>query len=151
VVGTCWNYHDVRLLALHRFITAEPLDTPANRPAGFDLQAYIDGGALGFTGQPGKTIRLKARFTEGAAAHLRESPLAEDQTVEGEHNGWVILNGTVPDTQQLLWWLLGFGDQVAVLEPISLRGEIIKSLQRQRDLYGLNNPLSEGEWGDNEP
>ena len=84
VVGTCWDYRDVRLLALHRFTSAELLDTPANRAADFDLQTYIDGGALGFTGQPGKTISLKARFTEGAAAHLWESPLAQDQTVEDE-------------------------------------------------------------------
>ena len=86
-----------------------------------------------------------------AAAHLLESPLAQDQTVEYEHCGWVVLQGTVPDTQQLLWWLLGFGDQVEVLEPIRLREKIVKSLQRQRDLYGLNNPRSESEGGDKEP
>ncbi len=56
VVGTCWDYRDVRLLALHRFTSAALLDIPATRPPEFDLQAYIDGGALGFAGEPGKTI-----------------------------------------------------------------------------------------------
>jgi predicted DNA-binding transcriptional regulator YafY len=142
VVGTCWHYRDVRLLALHRFANAELLDISVNRPPDFDLQAYIDGGALGFAGQPGKTIQLKARFTEQAASHLRESPLAQDQNIEDENDGWVVLQCTVPDTQQLLWWLRGFGDQVEVLEPISLREKIVKSLQRQSDLYGLNDTVA---------
>jgi predicted DNA-binding transcriptional regulator YafY len=127
---------------LHRFANAELLDISVNRPPDFDLQAYIDGGALGFAGQPGKTIQLKARFTEQAASHLRESPLAQDQNIEDENDGWVVLQCTVPDTQQLLWWLRGFGDQVEVLEPISLREKIVKSLQRQSDLYGLNDTVA---------
>lgn len=48
VVGTCWDYHDVRLMSLHRFTTAELLETPVLRPAEFDLQRYIDSGARGY-------------------------------------------------------------------------------------------------------
>lgn len=110
------------------------------RPVNFDLQSYIDGGALGFINQQGKKIALKARFTRSAAAHLWESPLAKDQTVTEEPGGWVVLQATVPDTDQLLWWLLGFGGQVEVLEPLELRNKIIKNLRRQGELYGLGIP-----------
>jgi predicted DNA-binding transcriptional regulator YafY len=33
------------------------------------------------------------------------------------------LMATVKDTQELRWWLLGFGEGVEIIEPASLRAE----------------------------
>jgi len=135
LVGTCWDYQDVRLLALHRFATAELLDTPVSQPDDFDLQSYIDGGALGFTNHPGSKIRLKARFTCGAAAHLRESPLSADQKISQDGKEWVVVEANVGDTDQLRWWLLGFGPQVEVLAPRALREEFVEKMRTMGELY----------------
>jgi hypothetical protein len=87
IVVTCWDYTDIHLLALHRFASAEVSDTLAKWPVNFDLQSYIDDGALGFINQPGAIIWLKARFTVGAAAHLWESRLASDKKITDDHLG----------------------------------------------------------------
>ena len=135
LVATCWDYTDVRSFALHRFVAAELTGSPTIRPAGFSLQKFIDGGAFGFATDLEATIRLKARFTFEAAAHLRESRLSEDQTISVDKDGWVLVEATVADTPQLRWWLLGFGAQVEVLEPEILRKEIVAKVGGLTKLY----------------
>lgn len=73
LVATAFGYSDVRLYALHRINQASQLDTQAKRPDGFDLDAYIQSGALQFGG--GGTIRLQAETSEYLANILSETPL----------------------------------------------------------------------------
>lgn len=57
-----------------------------------------------------------------AAEHLYETPLSMDQVITPDkQDGWVRVEATIRDTSQLRWWLLGFGEQVQVLRPSSLR------------------------------
>lgn len=139
LVATCWDYADVRSFALHRFSSAELTETPATRLTGFSLQKFIDDGAFGFASDLGSTIRLKARFTCKAAAHLRESRLAEDQKISANKDGWVLVEATVADTPQLRWWLLAFGAQVEVIEPEELRREIISTISNLALLYNFHS------------
>lgn len=123
---------DIRILALHRIRWARMLDMPANVPEDFCLARYIAGGAFGFS-SGGEKIRLVARFTAAAAAHLRETALSEDQELT-EEGDTVCVRATVIDSPQLCWWLKGFGDQVEVLEPADLREEFAQmafSLQKK--------------------
>lgn len=135
LVATCKDYKDVRSFALHRFISAELIDTPATHPDDFDLQRFIDDGAFGFTSQLGTTIALKALFTHEAAAHLYECRLSEDQRISGDRDGWVLIEATVVDTPQLRWWLLGFGDRVEVLGPKTLHSELYTQILNLSELY----------------
>lgn len=137
VVGICGDHTDAVLMALHRFTTAELLETPVTRPEKFDLQGYIDSGSLGFAVEPGATIRLAALFTRSAGAHLWESKLSSDQTISDDRDGWVRIEATVADTDQLRWWLLGFGEQAEVLSPESLRGELMAKFRDVSRLYSL--------------
>ncbi|WP_297835193.1 WYL domain-containing protein [Thermomonas sp.] len=45
------------------------------------------------------------------------------------------LSATVDDDQTLLWWLLGFGENVEVREPRSLRDEIGLQLRAAAGRY----------------
>jgi predicted DNA-binding transcriptional regulator YafY len=47
----------------------------------------------------------------------------------------VLVEATVQDTQQLRWWLLGFGDQVEVVEPGELRNEFLQVAKGMIGLY----------------
>lgn len=133
LVATLYDYTDIRLLAVHRIQTAQVLTMPAKTPKKFDLAKYIRDGAFGFE-EKGE-IKLVLRFTAPAVEHLLETPLSEDQQIEQEQLGWVHLQATVPDTAQLRWWLMGFGDQVEVLEPLSLRHEFVNMAQSLHGIY----------------
>jgi len=113
----------IRLRAMHRIDKAEIMDyDPVRVPDGFDLDRFIAQGQLGF-GQ-GRTILLKAAFTQQAAQHLHDTPLTTNQTITSYGDGRVLVAAELPETQQLTWWLLGFGDKVEVLEPAHLREEM---------------------------
>ena len=113
----CTRYDEpkIRLFALQRFNSAELLKSSAVIPQDFDLDNYLETGALGF-GQ-GDTIRLKAKFSKAVGEHLYESKLSEDQMISETDDGQLLVEATVKHTQQLVWWLRGFGDAVEVLEP----------------------------------
>jgi predicted DNA-binding transcriptional regulator YafY len=84
-------------------------------PDDFNIDDYLATGALGFGS--GDTIRLKALFTKAVGDHLYESKLSEDQVISETADDRLLVEATVKNTQQLLWWLRGFGDAVEVLEP----------------------------------
>ncbi len=121
LICTLWDYAEPRQLVLHRMLAAELLDTPATCPQGFDLDAYIRQGEMGFPS--GETIALRVAFTPMAALQVRECPLSADQTVtEGETaEDDVVIAATVPDSMELRWWLLSFGDGAEILAPPALR------------------------------
>lgn len=133
LVATMYDYTDIRLLAVHRIQTAQVLEQPAKPPKKFDLAKYIRQGAFGF--EESGEIKLVVRFTPPAVEHLRETPLSLDQQIEPDQSGWVRVQATVPDTAQLRWWLLGFADQVEVLEPLSLRDEFMNTTQALCGIY----------------
>lgn len=112
----------IRLRLMHRIHSAEILNVPAQRPANFELKTFIDSGHLGF-GQ-GKMLTLKVAFMAETAMHLHDTRLSLDQQIESYDPGRVLVTATLADTQQLTWWLLGFGDKIEVIEPIELRQKI---------------------------
>jgi len=121
LVAKLQDYEDVRQLALHRMSSAEVLESAAKAPPGFSLKAYIEEEQFGYPVNDEK-LRLVAAFDEKTAAHLYERKISEDQRLERRDRD-VVLRATVPNTSELRWWLLGFGDRVEVLEPPALRAE----------------------------
>ena len=133
LVCSMWDYPDIRLLTLHRISTAEIQDKPSTQPNGFDLDNYIASGELDFA--LGETIHLKAIFSNDAAFHLNERPLAQDQIITRNSDDTMLVTASVLDTSELRWWLLGFGDQVEVLAPDSLRKEFQAIASRLFERY----------------
>lgn len=133
LVCTIKTYADIRLLAVHRIQVASVLGLPVVTPDGFDLDAYLASGAMGWSAT--KPIHLVAAFSPEAGMHLQETPLSEDQVIESLPDGRLQVTATVLETQQLVWWLLGFGDGVEVLAPEQLRQQIIVKVQRLADRY----------------
>jgi len=103
-------------------------DQPRRLPASFDLDADIRTGGLEYP--EGGPIQLVALFQRGAARHLQETPLSDDQRIVDEDDGRVRLSATVNDTSLLRWWLLGFGASVEALEPGALREEMAGTARR---------------------
>lgn len=125
------EYDNVLQLALHRMHAPALLHRPARTIPGFDLQRYVnEQSAFGYP-RSDRPLRLRALFDEGAAVHLGERQLSTDQSLAKTPDGRYRLTATVPDTAELRWWLLGFGDGVEVVGPKALRrefGEIVRNM-----------------------
>jgi len=133
LVCSMWDYPDIRLLALHRIRAAEVLYKPATSFDEFNLDDYIASGELHFS--VGGTIHLKALFSKDAAFHLEERPLSDDQVIIAQGEEHMLVSATVQDTAELRWWLLGYGANMEVLEPQSLREEFQGIISRMAVKY----------------
>jgi len=102
-------------------------------PDGFNLDDYIASGELDFA--IGGSITLKAKISNQVTIHLQERPLHEDQTLTKCDDGAYILESTTQNTNELRWWLLGFGDQLEVLEPAELRDNFRTIVQNMAKAY----------------
>ena len=127
--------HDAeRIIAMHRIHKAEMLNKKTIKPADFDLDAYIASGAFGFSGEAPE-IGVVLRFHNGAGFHLKETPLSSDQTVRDIDNQTLEVFATVRDNKRFHWWLLGFGADVEVLAPPSLRSMVAEKLRLAAAFY----------------
>lgn len=112
-------------------ITSEPACTPD----GFSLDEFV---AEKFDYPVGnKPLKLRFRLARDVAAHLHERPLSKDQKIsEADSDDFVQVSATVADTQQVRWWLLGFGERVEVLAPETLREEFRQTASSLAARYG---------------
>lgn len=118
---------DIQTFALHRFKSASVLNSRAMHPVDFDIDAYIDSGALGFRvdyNQATQNIVLKLIMSEQDAHYFDESQLSKDQTIEKLADGLAQVTANVPFTSQLVWWLRGFGNKIQQIEPIEVANAV---------------------------
>jgi len=132
LVATAFDYSDARLYALHRISKAVKLDEDVVRPGDFNLDDYINSGALQFGN--GKFLHLEAYVNDWLAKFITETPLSTDQKliVDGDKTR---LTATVPDSMQLQWWILSHGAGIEVLAPMELRTDIYETLKQAASAY----------------
>lgn len=104
------GYSDPRTVALHRLRRVRLVfDAELKAPPGFNLEQFLDDGALDF-GSKGP-VRLRLRMHHASAAHLYDTPLSRDQVITSQEDSeYVIVEATVNDSDRLEWWIRGFGD-----------------------------------------
>ncbi|MDF1822275.1 MAG: WYL domain-containing protein [Alcanivoracaceae bacterium] len=127
LVAPVGDHENPVLFALHRIKKAHPVDSRARVLPDFDLAEYIQGKHLEFP--VGPEITLKVRFFNGAGHHLMETPLTVDQKLVEEADGQVLLTTRVQETQELYWWIQGFGANVEVLAPKAVRRQLAADLR----------------------
>jgi len=110
------GFDNERSLALHRIAKAE-MGAVFVRPRDFDLKQYDDDGRFGFG--EGRRITLVIKIDKATGQHLLESPLSADQKVEESVDSFEI-TASVIESEQLRWWLRGFGDALTVKAPRGL-------------------------------
>lgn len=103
------HFDNERSLALHRIISATESTLSFQRPATFNLERYDDDGRFGFG--EGKRIQLKFRIAKIAGQHLLETALSRDQQVADLGDAFEV-TATVVESEQLKWWLRGFGEAI---------------------------------------
>ena len=133
LLATVKDYDDILQFALHRFQEVERSNQDFRPLKNFDLNDYIDQGGFSYRQSSGPVV-LKARVKGEIAWLLSETPLSEDQDLKPEEDGWFQLTATVPDDQETLWWIQGYGAAIDVQEPQKWREHIH---QQARKVLGL--------------
>lgn len=134
LVCTLWEYDDVLQLALHRFESVNLLDEEIIVPKNFNLDRYISEDSFSYPIND-QMINLKVLFAGEVASHLYETKFSEDQRLIEQEDETVLLEASVKDTQELRWWLFGFGDYLEVLKPEELRDEFKRQISNLEKRY----------------
>ena len=128
------DFKKIRHLPLHRFKTANANGEKSIEPENFDIDDYLDKESLSFL-RTEKKLKVELLFRGNTGFHLSETPVSKDQKYKEEKNGKIRISGTVADTEQLRWWILGFGENVEVIKPSTLRDEIALRVKLVNAIY----------------
>lgn len=137
LLATLWDYQDVKQLALHRFEQAILLDKAVTVPVDYDPDVYIASGEFEYPTAPDAEIQLTLKVCPWVRKYLSETPLSADQRITALEDGYFRLQASVKDTLQLRWWLRGFGADIEVLEPDSLRQTFAETVRLLGKIYGM--------------
>ena len=115
------NLEPNKMFALHRIESAS-LSDRGTLPVNFDLDEYLSFGNMDFLAPDiaEGPIQIELQFTLGAGFSLTENRISLDQTTETLDDK-IIVRATVTPTQQLVWWLRGFGSGLLEVHPEKLR------------------------------
>jgi len=130
----------LRTFALHRMSEVKITDKKVVYPDDFDFQTYINDNHIlpNLSGNKSfESIQLKFLADNWVTRHLSESRLSEDQSIKRIDDESSEIFATVQETEQLFWWLLGFGARVEVLEPFELRMKMADSVKVLAEKYAI--------------
>ena len=131
LVGYCHLRQAVRDLRVSRIRKATLLQEHYHTPSNF----YENHQKNRFQHLAGdQRIQLKLRFT-GQAARLVEEYHGTQAKLLKQNDQSLLYERTVSMNPEVLMWVLGFGAEVEVLEPASLRQQVNEESQRMAHLY----------------
>ncbi len=110
-------------------------DAP-RRPEGFDLAAYMASAFAAYR-EDGEPTEVQVRFSPEAARYVQESRWHVSQRLTPQPDGTVVAEYRVSGTEEIKHWILGFGARAVVLEPESLRREIVEELHDLVTAYSI--------------
>ena len=79
-----------------------------------------------FQGEP---IHIKIWFSPDVAGYIKEKIWHESQKREQQNGGSIIFEPEVASTDEIRFWIMSWGASALVLEPESLRVDILKETE----------------------
>ncbi len=91
------------------------------------------GGSFGLFDGPETTFRIE--FAPKVTRYVVRKQWMKDQKIEEHADGRVFLTMTVRGTNDVINWVLGFGEHAVVREPASVRSELREITRKMAALY----------------
>jgi predicted DNA-binding transcriptional regulator YafY len=89
-------------------------------PKGFTLEKHFRN-AWYFIPGPGPDENIVIRFQPLVARNVAEVIWHKTQRTEFQDDGTLLFHARVSGINEIVWWVLEYGDQAEVLQPIKLR------------------------------
>jgi len=121
VIGFSTQHNSIRTFKLNRI---KEVETTKKRfyKKDFNVQEYF-GRAWSMIPE-GRIHHVRLRFLPKVAHNVAEVKWHDTQKVRFNDDGSVIIEFRVDGLNEIKWWILGYGDQVEVIRPKSLRRKI---------------------------
>jgi proteasome accessory factor B len=128
LLGNSCSDEQIKALKLSYIKQVRILDSNFIEEPPFNLRDYL-GRAWSMLPE-GQLYNVKLRFIPEVADDVTTVQWHETQTVHFEDDGSAIVEFRVDGLNEIIWWILSYGDRVEVLTPRVLRQRIIEIAQR---------------------
>ncbi len=135
VLGFSSLHKSVRTFKFNRIKEVEILDKCFIDSEKFDLYEYL-GRAWSMIPE-GRIYNIKLRFLPKVADNVTEVQWHSTQKAAHNSDGSVTMEFRVDGLGEIIWWILGYGDQVQVLAPKVLRNRVV---EMAKNMVRINEP-----------
>jgi predicted DNA-binding transcriptional regulator YafY len=137
VIGRSSMHGEVRTFNLSRVMNLEVLDQRYTMPRGFSLERYM-GNAWNLIPERGRDFDVVVRFKSLVARNVAEVVWHKTQQMEFLEDGSLDYRVRVSGLNEIVWWILGYGDQAEVLQPAKLRRLVAQRARNMTTMYNGN-------------
>ena len=134
VLGYSQNKKEIRIYALSRIQSVTLLDEKFTIPDDFCLSDYVDL-SFGIWTNREEPLEYELLFSPKINTYVLERDWHTNQIVEQKEDGSVLLKFKSNQKQQVLSWVLSFGDAVTVLNPPEFINQIKTVIQKIEKKY----------------
>ena len=124
IIGKSSLAGGVRTFKLSRIQKLEATGQCFFEDEGFDINEYL--GRAWAVMPEGRLYNIKLRFAPKIARDVASVRWHSTQTVTFEDDGSAVIEFRVDGLNEIIWWILSYGDKVQVLAPRELRKRIIQ-------------------------
>lgn len=126
------RFSDIRVLAVERIDQMEVTDNTFTYPKDFDPEALLDRSFGMFYDDP---LEVTIWFSADQARYIRERQWAQEQKITEQSNGSITLWMKTSGWYDVKKWILSFGADARVLEPLRLQEKIKNEIGKMLNGY----------------
>lgn len=136
VIGYEHKAGDKRVYALSRIKNIKSADDTFTVPADFDVSKAVDlSFGIWYNAEP--PVEYELLFSSKVNTYILEREWHKNQQVELKDDGSVLLKFSSNQKQQILSWVMSFGDSVTVLKSEELKESIKESIRNMNKIYQI--------------
>ena len=123
VIGVLAGTSQVRTFKIQRIKSAQLLSSSYSIPNHFDADAYLEYAWGIWTGE-NAPVEVVLHFSSRVAKRVKETRWHRKQQIEDQVDGSLLWRSRIAEPKEMLPWILGWGNEVEVIEPESLSKEV---------------------------
>lgn len=132
LIGYCHVKGAIRTFRMSRFQQVEVTDSCFDK-SGFNIKSYLK--HTWSINRGNKYIRFKVRFSPEVARYIKEEELFVHPRMSDGKDGSLLFEVTVNNANEFMKWILQYGPNAEILEPLSARAELQLQLEQWVGLY----------------
>jgi len=102
----------------------------------FDKRRHFSG-AWGVWTSEEEPVEVELRFSPAVSHRVQETIWHRSQQTTCNDDGSVTWKASIAEPREMYPWIRGWGSDVEIIKPATLRQQFISELERMREMYGL--------------
>ncbi len=138
VIGYCRQHKAIITCIIDRILGEVVIEKDSFEiPEDFDIDEYLGSAWGAFADQ--EVVTVKLRFSERISQALKETKFHPSEVMEMQKDGSLLVTLKVNNTGDFHAWIMSWGKDVEVLEPQTLRDQMIDMVRSLADMYKLRD------------